>query len=791
MHPATTPAPPRRSGRSRRTLLSAALALLAALLLTPALAQAAGGDAAGTWVGAIEIPGAPLGVQVTLAEGEPWTGTIDIPAQGAVGIPLEPVSVDAAGVTFVIAGVPGQATFQGAVDGDTLSGSFTQAGQAFPFTLERAEASDAASAAPTPGPDVEASAGEHADPQGRFTIAVPTGWSASERDGYLRVEGPEGPEGRMHVDVVVSPGSDPEAAVAEAWALTAPDLELEEAQRFEPPSSPGVDRTFVATYESADPDQVFQALAQVVGDETYTLLIYGDLAMLQRRGAQLDIVATSFTITAVEGSDLSQVEPRSAESVLGELRDYLTWAMDAYGVPGVSLAVVQGGEVVHVEGFGVTQAGGSEPVTPDTQMMIGSVGKTITSMLVASLVDDGALGWDTPVVDLLPRFAVADEELTQRITVRDLLCACSGVPRRDLELAFNYDELTAERVVESLRGFEFFTGFGEAFQYSNQLVATAGYAAATAAGAPYGELFEGYESVLEERLLGPIGMAATTLDEEAVVRRGQHGSPHQLDIESGEYRPIDLAYEGLVYPVGPAGAHWSTANDMARYLITVLSLGVAPDGARVVSEENLLVTWEPQVAVSATDSYGLGWIVSDYHGLPMLSHSGSTLGFSSDMVFLPDADLGVIVLANAQAANAFTSSVALRLVELVYDQPSSVQAQTEFQVQQIAQALTEARQQLQDRVPLAAALRYYGAYTNPALGDVSLRIEDGQLVFDAGEWRAQVRPTATDADGEASGFVTYGGPYTGLSLRFEEGEAGATTLVIGNGIVSYAFERVR
>jgi len=89
------------------------------------------------------------------------------------------------------------------------------------------------------------------------------------------------------------------------------------------------------------------------------------------------------------------------------------------------------------------------------------------------------------------------------------------------------------------------------------------------------------------------------------------------------------------------------------------------------------------------------------------------------------------------------------------------------------------------------ALRYYGAYTNPALGDVSLRIEDGQLVFDAGEWRAQVRPTATDADGEASGFVTYGGPYTGLSLRFEEGEAGATTLVIGNGIVSYAFERVR
>src|SRR5690606_22596971 len=124
-------------------------------------------------------------------------------------------------------------------------------------------------------------------------------------------------------------------------------------------------------------------------------------------------------------------------------------------------------------------------ITPDTHMMIGSTGKTMTALLVAGLVDDGVIDWDTPVIEVLPRFAVADEELSRTITFRNLLCACTGVPRRDLELAFNYDELSAEAVVESLRSFEFFTAFGEAFQYSNQLVATAGYAAAAAAGAPY------------------------------------------------------------------------------------------------------------------------------------------------------------------------------------------------------------------------------------------------------------------------------------------------------------------
>ena len=130
-----------------------------------------------------------------------------------------------------------------------------------------------------------------------------------------------------------------------------------------------------------------------------------------------------------------------------ELDAFVEENLRRFGIPGATIAVVQGGEVVYLKGFGVKEAGRSDPITPDTQMMIGSTGKTMTTMLMAALVDEGLLDWEAPVVSVLPEFAVADNELTQKMAVRHLVCACTGVPRRDLEMAFNFDRLTAEGIV--------------------------------------------------------------------------------------------------------------------------------------------------------------------------------------------------------------------------------------------------------------------------------------------------------------------------------------------------------
>src|SRR5690606_29252565 len=121
---------------------------------------------------------------------------------------------------------------------------------------------------------------------------------------------------------------------------------------------------------------------------------------------------------------------------------------------GVAFAVVRDGEVVYTAGVGTRDESGA-PITADTYMMIGSITKTMTTLLMAQAVDAGAFAWDTPVVDIDPEFSVADPEITQQITMANLVCACTGVPRRDYELIYNAD-LTADDILSQLHTFEFF-----------------------------------------------------------------------------------------------------------------------------------------------------------------------------------------------------------------------------------------------------------------------------------------------------------------------------------------------
>src|SRR5690606_14965122 len=333
--------------------------------------------------------------------------------------------------------------------------------------------------------------------------------------------------------------------------------------------------------------------------EVYLILVEGELTDIQRRAAQIGIISSGYTITGTPKTDLTGAEMRPVDTeIIAALESYVNELMPQFKVPGAVIAIVQDGQIVYTGAFGVREQGGDEPMTVETHMMIGSSGKSLTTTMMASLVDDGLMTWDTPVVEIVPDFRIADPELTQQITVKNLVCACTGVPRRDLEFALRADELTAEAVIESLATFELFTDFGEAFQYSNQMVAAGGYVAAAAGGGEWGNLFDSYAAQLRDRVLDPVGMPHTTIYFSDVLARGNYAIPHTLGFDYS-YSPLALDAEMVLIPIAPAGAHWSTITDMANYVIMQLNNGVAADGTRVVSEANLLVTREPQIAVSA------------------------------------------------------------------------------------------------------------------------------------------------------------------------------------------------
>ncbi|MBK8796758.1 MAG: beta-lactamase family protein [Anaerolineales bacterium] len=738
----------------------------------------------GIYSGALSIAGLELAITVYFTpEGDGYTGAIDIPEQGVTGLPLHDIRVDGTNAHFEMLEGPSLAAFAGELTGrGQLSGVFTQGGVEGSFILYPAAADAGAAAAVTAG------VGEtYTDPAGRFSVPIPTNWTVTEGDGYVLLMDPE-ESIKMYLVVAPGVGTALEQATADAWAMIDPAFDVAIDETVEPPAGSDIDQILVTNYETGDANRIVQAVAQAKHGDAYLLLIDGELAALQKRNAQVTIVGSGFKILAIEETDLSAVAPLPiTDAITAPLAAFITKYMAAFGVPGAAVGIVEDGELVYAQGFGVADPESGAPMAPDTNVMIGSTGKSLTTLMMGALVDDGIMTWDTPAIELYPAFKVADPALTEQITMRNLVCACTGVPRRDLELIFNASEQSAADTVAALADFEFFTDFGEAFQYSNQMVATAGYIAANAAQGGGADLESEYEQALQERVLDPIGMENTTLSFDKIRERGNYAIPHMLTLQN-TYAPITLDDEAVLTPIAPAGLHWSTLEDMAKYMVTQLHEGVAPDGTRVVSAENLKETWKPQIAISNDVSYGLGWIVSDYKGQPLISHDGNTIGFTSSFTFLPGRDLGVIVLTNGRATNLFNEGVAGRLLELVYAQPAETEQAMDFYLEQMAKQTEKLVARIQDEVDAAAVEPWLGRFSHPALGTIELSLDAGKLMLDAGEFVTELKPLRND-DGELDGYIQLNVPLQGLVYKFEQAEDGANVIVVGEGASQYTFVR--
>jgi len=748
---------------------------------------------AGVYNGSLAIAGMELEITVTLQEQDGgYSGTIDIPQQGAMGIPLQNVTVDGAAVHFEMLPEPQTAKFDGEIAADgSISGKMAQSGYEGTFTLaaqmrviEDAGAEgtgEAAGKAALPA-GVERI---YTDPQSRFSVPVPTNWTLAEQEGYVLLADPDD---TIKVYLLTVEGEDVGAALTDAWQVVDPAFDLEVDQSIDAPSASGIEKTVVVSYKTGDQNRIVQAQGQLKDGIVYADLYDVQLAGVQKRQAQLSIISSGFKILAREEIDLSNVQPLTVTAAITEpLEAFIDKYMAAFGIPGAAVGIVQNGELVYAKGFGVANPETGAPVTPETHMMIGSTGKSLTTMMMGTLVDDGLMTWDTPVVELYPSFKVKDPELTKTITMRNLVCACTGVPRRDMEWLFNFNTLTPEDTVASLADFEFYTDFGEAFQYSNQMVGTAGYIAGQVAEGNHGDLMGDYMKALQERVLGPIGMVSTTVSFDDALAGGNYAIPHTLMLDN-TYQPMSMDLERSLVTIGPAGAHWSTLNDMARYMMTQLSDGVAPNGTRVVSAENLNVTREPQIAINANTSYGLGWMVTSYHGQPVITHGGNTLGFTSEFTFLPDADLGVIVLTNARASNLFNGNVSTRLLELVFEQEPQVEQEMDFFLEQMAQQVSELQEKIGDSVDEAAVQPFLGSYRNPVLGDADLSLEDGKLLLDVGEFVAELLPYS-DPDVAFEGYVQVNAPGQGLTFRLENDDSGAPQIIFVSGAEEYTFTR--
>lgn len=618
------------------------------------------------------------------------------------------------------------------------------------------------------------------DPGQRFRVPVPMNWETHElKDALVATD----VDNKIELYFDSAEGTDVEELLAGAWktwGAAAPQIKRVDAA----PADEFWEKTVVIQYER-EVGSFAQAIGRVKDGMTYITLLSGDIEALQKRGAQANVIVQGLEPVGAEKLDLSEVTAALDDAELEKWSAFVESQVLASEVPGAAILLVKDGEVAWKKGFGTRAKGGDEAVTPDTLMMIGSVTKPLTTLVMAELVDEGKLSWSQPVVELVPKFAVKDPKVTEQVLVKHLACACTGVPRRDLELFFSNRATTAEGIVDSLKTFEFFTDFGETFQYSNQMVAMAGYTATAADAGKWGQLGPHYKEMMNERLFEPLDMKRTTLDFNRALKDPNRAEPH-LRTVAGEYIEAPVDIERFVIPVAPAGAAWSTVEELGQVAQLLLAEGKTADGKQLVSKEQLEHLWSPTVSLSPELFYGLGWFVRDYHGVRVVHHGGNTFGFTADLTLIPEADVAIVVLSNGAGANRLGSVLTERLLELLYDQPDRATEQARFGWDRSKKARAQFAERVGPVDPRAVA-GHLGRWENDELGFLELDQQGDDLVATWGEMSSPLGRALKGPYAE-SGYYILRGPLKTLPIRLETRDE-EMVVILGEGAVEYIFTR--
>lgn len=610
-----------------------------------------------------------------------------------------------------------------------------------------------------------------------YRLETPERWQRIEGDGF---ETFVDPDGTVKLHVMETSEGDLAKAIEAAFAKTGASEGLVERQRAGGAPDPRFREQLAITLTDASDERFAQGIAMAHGEggRTYVFVLAGPTKDVRKRGAELSRIVSSLEVEgaariAVKAADRKPFDETRREALYA----FVEKARARVGVPGVALAVVTP-EGTFTRGFGVREMGGDAPVDADTQMMIGSITKSFSTLLLATLVDDGKLRWDQPAKEAYPAFRLGDR--TDEIQMQHLFCACTGAARQDMELIFEFANKPPRAVFGDVAAMKLTTAFGETFQYNNQLTAAGGYIAGMAATGS-ADPSAAYAKALRARVLDKIGMADSTIDLGRVRARKNHAMPHGLEL-SGETTVVPLAQEGFVAPVAPAGALWSTANDMAKYLALQLGRGAIGE-ARVVSEENLARTQTVQAKVSHDKGYGMGWIVGTYRGLKAVEHSGGTIGFNSDLVFFPEIGVGLFIVANRSPA-AMNGAVRARLIELLFDLEPRIDADHEKDTAELRRLMGLELAKATD-APVADDL--LGAYDGGVLGAITIaRDAEGRAVLDAGEWKGRL--ALYDPQERPDTLLLVSGPVRGTTLQITERD-GKKALLLKHSQTDYVLTK--
>jgi CubicO group peptidase (beta-lactamase class C family) len=441
----------------------------------------------------------------------------------------------------------------------------------------------------------------------------------------------------------------------------------------------------------------------------------------------LSLLASATLLTPIA---LSAQRHHTSDNPFSGLDTAFARVLKDWHAAGFAVAVVNKDTVLYAKGFGYKDWEHKEPVTPHTLFAIGSCTKAFTASLIGMLQHDGKLDIDKPVRDYLPELKFHTATMDDMITLRDMMCHRTGLPRHDLSW-YLFGNSTRDSMILKIQYMEPTAGIRERWQYNNFMFAAQGVVAEHLTG-------KSWEQNISERIFQPLGMtesdfSVTDLQKAPDAARG-YGLKNDSIIKKLDYY--------LIGALGPAGAINSDVLDMSKWVETWINGGkykgkeIIPANhateaitAQMVIGGGLPTKESPDVFFS---SYGFGWMLSSYRGHYRVEHGGNIDGFSASTCFFPSDSIGIIVLSNQNGSavpSIIRNLISDRLLHLSYkDWDSYLKGITDKAKADGKKALASKQS---DRIPGAPQTHnlsdYTGIYTNPGYGSFEITAQQDSL----------------------------------------------------------------
>ena len=444
------------------------------------------------------------------------------------------------------------------------------------------------------------------------------------------------------------------------------------------------------------------------------------------------IAAFTFAAIAVFAPSLAAQAAPAPDPMAG-FDAYVAKGVKDWTTPGLAVAVVKGDSVVFARGFGVRTLGGTDSVDAHTRFAIGSTTKAFISFAVMLMADSGKLSLESRVADRMPAFQLQPAYVSQELTVRDLLTHRSGLPVTDF---LWYDTpLDFNAMARKMRLVKPDASFRSHFEYQNVTYAAAGFIAAMAAG-------QDWETMVQSRILVPLGMRETYTNTDAAVAGGNIAATHFTIDDT--VRVIERYHTDNI---GPAGAMYSSVADMSRWIRFLLD-SARLGGKRMLSPRLFGELWNQQMLVGPDGfyptatltrpnfmAYGLGWFLEDYRGERVVFHTGSIDGMVAIVGLIPARKLGIVVLANRDH-----TEIRHALMYDVFDRyigggthdwsAEMLKMYTRIHAQANAAAAAELKKRVMGTHPTLPLAAYTGTYREDLYGTVVIKLLDGKLYVD-------------------------------------------------------------